>query len=376
MILDIINLFVTFLCFIIILMTLKSIRYNNQLNWYFIIIIILVGLQRLQTSLLNLNLINFKSPFETSPLLPTFFIPVFLLFYKNSFRIQKNKIFDLIHFVLPLIFILLNELQVLSELINKLFFFLFSLTYWIMTLLEIIIKVNKRVSKFSYNKILSKWLILMFINTTIIIFFLNYHILYWNPEKADYLLTSFYRGSALAWVLCLLYAVLNPVIVFGSYYLLDQLDTKSSVFNPWSYRALKKIQARDIPAFKKLSKSIPDIIFKLKSIQQDFRFLDNEISIKKVSSELKIPNSHLKFILKYYNHLTIHEYLNFLKIILSLKFIYQGFLHEHTIESLSVASNFKSRITFFNNFKKYTGKSPSEFVKFNQLKSNSLNILK
>ena len=111
-------------------------------------------------------------------------------------------------------------------------------------------------------------------------------------------------------------------------------------------------------------KSIPDLIYSIKTFEQDFNFLNNkELSFKTLSEKLKIPNSHLKFLIKYYNNLTIHEYFNFLKVSLSIKFIQQGFLHEHTIESLSKASHFESRITFFNNFKKFTGKSPSEFIK-------------
>ena len=166
------------------------------------------------------------------------------------------------------------------------------------------------------------------------------------------------------WAICLSYVVLNPVIVFGKDYLLFQLNTRSKLYDPWKYKVLKKVANSDQLIYDKISKSVPDLIYSLKSFEQDFNYLNSsEINIKMLSKKLKIPNSHLKIIFKYYNYLTFHEYFNFLKIALSIKLIHQGFLHGHTIESLSKSSHFESRITFYNNFKKFTGKSPSEFIK-------------
>ncbi len=361
---DLTSLFVTFLCFIIILMILKSYRYNHRFDFPFFIIMILVGVQRFQNSTSNLNLINITSPFEKSPYLALICIPFFLLFFKNSSKEIKISFRDLIHFIIPFVFLFLNKLQFLSESFNKIFFLLFTITYWVMMFLIILKDYKKQLFKFSYNKILFRWKFLMFSNLTLITFFLNYHVLYWKIDDSGNLLTEFYRGSSLVWVFCLVYVILNPVIIFGKDYLLNQLDTRSKFFDPWSYRPLIKIQKRDLFIHRKLFKSIPDIIFKLKSNQKDLDFLKNQkTSVEEISKELKIPNSHLKYLFKYYNRLSTHEYFNLLKIILSLRFIQNGFLHDHTIESLSKASNFKSRITFFNNFKKYTGKSPSEFIK-------------
>ncbi|MDA8763104.1 helix-turn-helix domain-containing protein, partial [Flavobacteriaceae bacterium] len=58
---------------------------------------------------------------------------------------------------------------------------------------------------------------------------------------------------------------------------------------------------------------------------------------------------------------SFHEYLNLLKIALSIELIGQGYLNDRTIDSLSNICHFESRITFYKNFKKFTGLSPSEF---------------
>lgn len=364
MIFDLTGLFVSFLCFIIIIMIIRSYNFNKPFNLPFSIIIVLVGFQRFQNSFMNMDLINLESPFKTSPFIALIFIPFFLFFFKNALEDRSTSIRDLTHLILPFFLLFLNKLQILNDLMNKIVFLSFSTIYWLLIIDVMIKHYRKTVLKLSFNKILFSWLILMFSNATIITFILNYHVLYWQANQSDLSLTNFYRGSSIMWVICLLYVILNPVIIFGKDYLLYQLRTKSKIYDPWKYKALKKIQKLDTTVHEKLIKSIPDLIYSLKTFEQDFNFLNNkELSLKTLSVKLKIPNSHLKFIIKYYNNLTVNEYVNLLKVSLSIKFIQRGFLHEHTIESLSKASHFGSRITFFNNFKKFTGKSPSGFVK-------------
>ena len=93
----------------------------------------------------------------------------------------------------------------------------------------------------------------------------------------------------------------------------------------------------------KINKSIPELIYKLKVLEQDFSFLNqNEINAKTLLNKLKIPNAHLKFLFKYHCKLSIHEYL---KKALSIQLISQGFLNGQTIDSLN-ACHFDSKITF------------------------------
>merc|ERR1711991_314948 len=85
-----------------------------------------------------------------------------------------------------------------------------------------------------------RWLILMFSNVSLIMFFLNYKVLYWDLNQSDSSLTNFYRGSSILWVIALTYLILNPVIIFGKDYLLNQLTLKSKLVNPWYYKTFKK----------------------------------------------------------------------------------------------------------------------------------------
>lgn len=364
MALDLTGLFVSCLCLIIVVMQIKSYGFSKSFNLPFLIIIVVVGAQRFQNSLTNLKLLDLKSPFETSPIIALIFIPVFLFFFKKSIDGKNISIRDLIHFILPFFLLLLNKLEILNDVLNKTVFLSFTIFYWFMMLNLVVKNYRKRTLKFSFNDVIFRWIVLMFSNLTIITFFLNYHVVYWQLNQSDTTLTDFYRGSSIIWIICLMYVILNPVIIFGKDYLLNQLKTKSKIYDPWNYKNINPIVKNDSILHKKIVKSIPDFIYSLKSFEQDFNFINNSgLNIKILSEKLKIPNSHLKFLFKYYNNLTIHEYFNLLKIYLSIKLIQQGYLHGHTIESLSKASHFESRITFYNNFKKFTGKSPSEYIK-------------
>lgn len=362
MILDLIALFVSFLCLIVVLMILRSVRFNKKINIPFFIIILFVGMQRFQSSLTNLNLLDLKSPFESFPFYSLLFIPLFLFFFRESVEEKSTSFKDLIHLILPLIIIIFRKLVVLSDQIGRLVFLIYTLTYWILILLIIIKYYKKTLAKYSFSKINLRWLILVFSNVSLIMFFLNYTVIYWKLNQSDMSLDKFYRGSSILWAVALLYLVLNPIIIFGKDYLLNQLTLKSKLLSPWSYKILKKVDTKDLNLFKKINTSIPELLYALKILEQDFNFIiQKKINAKSLSKKLKIPNAHLKFVFKYHCKLSFHEYLNLLKIALAIELIGQGFLNDRTIDSLSNACHYDSRITFYKNFKKFTGSSPSEF---------------
>lgn len=363
MFLDIIALFVSFLCLVVSVMIIRSYQFDKNINVPFFIIILFVGLQRFQSALTNLNLVKLTSPFESFPFFALAFIPLFLSFFKISTQEKNTSYKDLAHFILPVFLIIIKKNELLSNLGSRVIFFSFSLIYWVLILRIIMNYSRKTLSQHSFNKVNFRWLILVFVNTTLILFFLNYQVLYWDFNKSDLSLANFYRGSSIAWIVALMYLVLNPVIVFGKSYLLNQLTIKSKLINPWSFKPHKKIDNKDKSLNKKINKSVPELIFTLRVLEYDYDFLmKKEVFFKTLAEQLKIPDTHLKFLFKYYCELSIHEYLNFLKISLSIELIHQGFLVDRTVDSLSKASFFESRITFYKNFKKFTGTTPSEFT--------------
>ena len=362
MILDLISLFVSLLCFLVLIIIIGSFKYNKSINIPFFIIIFFVGIQRFQSSMSNLNLLESKSPFETFPFFALFFIPLFLFFFKESINEKRTSFKDLIHLLPPVILILLKKGDFIPDQMSRVVFFLYSLFYWVIILTEIIKYYRTTLMKYFFNKINFKWLILFFLNISLIMFFLNYMIIYWVLNKSDISLSNFYRGSSIAWIIALIYLFYNPVIIYGRNYLLNQLSNKTKLYDPWSYKSLNKIDNKELGSYKKLKAKIPELIYKTKILEQDLSFLQTKLKDSKtLSNKLNIPNSHLKLLFKYHCKLSPHEYSNLLKISHSIEIIRQDFLKNQTIESLSKKCFFDSRITFYNNFKKFTGVSPSEF---------------
>ena len=106
--------------------------------------------------------------------------------------------------------------------------------------------------KYSLNRINFRWLILIFSNVTLIMFFLNYMVIYWDLNKSDISLSNFYRGSSIAWIIALIYLFYNPIIIFGRNYLLNQLSIRTKLYDPWSYKPLIKIDSRRVEFIQKI----------------------------------------------------------------------------------------------------------------------------
>jgi AraC-like DNA-binding protein len=63
----------------------------------------------------------------------------------------------------------------------------------------------------------------------------------------------------------------------------------------------------------------------------------------------------------YYSFCTFGEYQNNLKIKFALKLIKEGYLDTRTIDSLAARCLFANKRTFYRNFKKWVGYTPSEY---------------
>jgi AraC-like DNA-binding protein len=95
-------------------------------------------------------------------------------------------------------------------------------------------------------------------------------------------------------------------------------------------------------------------------------YLNQELSLSDLAGRLNISQRVLsQFINKKYN-IGVREYINQYRIQTAIELIQSGFLENRSIEGLCLSVGFKSRVTFFLAFKKYTGTNPSEFQKMNK----------
>ena len=107
-----------------------------------------------------------------------------------------------------------------------------------------------------------------------------------------------------------------------------------------------------------------DLIYKIISFQGNDKLIkEHDFSVSLIASQISTPKSHVGYLLNYHCKYQGTDYINLVKVLKSMRFIKAGYLEHKTIESLSLECGFNSRITFFNNFKKFNGISPKEFAK-------------
>lgn len=363
MIFNLLYITVAVLSFCIIFMTLNSVYRGNKFNWPFILIILFVGLQRLLFSLKEINIINFQSPLIKDPLMIFFVIPFFYMFFhyynnSNSF-VSKN----LLHLIFPTFLYFLLKFEFFHINLIKSIIFCYCLIYLIMSYYQIVL--YNKVNGFNYKTMdnTSRFLAIVFINLTLLTLFLNYKLITWNGLVKEEIFENFYPLSSIIWILIFLIILSNPIIIYGQGYLMSVYKEDSfSSLNVWN-NFPSKIDPIDLNVYRKIKRSIPLIMLRIYSIENDYVFLSkNALNIKIISQEIHVPVSHVKFIFKYFCKYSLHKYLNYLKIKYSLWLIKKDFLINNSIEELGRTCHFKSRITFFNNFKEFTGKSPSKYL--------------
>ena len=95
----------------------------------------------------------------------------------------------------------------------------------------------------------------------------------------------------------------------------------------------------------------------------EFKFLDVDSSIYSISKDIDLPFHHVTYFFNQVNNEKFIDWRNKLRIEHSVKLLENKEGYNKTIASLGKESGFKSNSAFIQNFKKITGKLPSEFIK-------------
>jgi AraC-like DNA-binding protein len=194
-----------------------------------------------------------------------------------------------------------------------------------------------------------------------------------NPQETDTgHFVKFYDATSFFWLSFFIYILKNPVILYGEQQLLKNLiNTSKEELAAWRSSKLEPTELEDLDLEKKVRPNLETIIFAIKKFEEELLEEFVELpSLKELASKLDYPQSHLKYVFNYYSFCTFGEYQNNLKIKFALKLIKAGYLDTRTIDSLSSRCLFANKRTFYRNFKKWVGYTPSEYQ--SQLSSPSL----
>lgn len=364
MILNYISFFIGCILLFFLPIVINKSKSGEKLNKYFFAIIAIAGIQRIIFGLINFGFINdFQTNLKSNVILGFMIPPIYLIFASNLFyQPTTNKKEITIFSTSALIVFIILAFQ-LDKKTNYVIFFLYSTTYLIL-LINICIKffkIKKNTKGIAINKNSKYWFLLIFSLFLIIYLLANFSIYIFHNKTNYEILKQFNNLTSFIWIAIIYYLLMNPINLYGEEVLLKKLNN-SKIAEIQIWRTIKKIrtEAIDLDVEKKISPNLEKVLFDINSFEANlYKNFEKLPTFKEFCLILGHPQSHIKYIFKYYSHYTYSEYLTILKIKYSIQLIEDGYLKLHTVDSLAEECLFNSRITFFNNFKKNVGYSPT-----------------
>jgi len=358
--------FVGFALLLLIFVVLIAREKDKKPDIYFLIILSVAGAQRFFQGIESFELIeSFTNPLVGKFSIQFFMFVVGYLFFVNLFNIKISYKKIILHFVFPTFFAVTIKLFNLDIGLIKEVFFPFSSLYIVLVALLFRNFVGKRKNHreqlhFQSIKVWASMTFAIFIAIYILI---NYVSLSNNEETVSGIFVQFYNLTSIMWLIFIVYILKNPIILYGHQLLLKNLNTNSKEeVAVWRNTKLEPTELEDLELEKKVKHKVDEIIFAIKKFEEEL--LENFQALptlKELAFQLDYPQSHLKYVFTYYSFCSFSEYQNNLKIKLALKLIKSGYLDTRTIDSLASRCLFTNRITFYRNFKKLVGYTPSEY---------------
>jgi len=189
---------------------------------------------------------------------------------------------------------------------------------------------------------------------------------FFSGINSDQWLIDFYVLTSTVWLFLLVYIFLNPIILYGKIILIQNIVKEEARISFWKFNLTKQVDEKHQYIQNLIQDNIPDLIYKINALQDNDKLIkDHDFSASFIASQLAIPKSHVSYLFNYHCLYQGTDYYNLIKVLKSMRLIKDGYLENKTIDSLSLECGCNSRITVFNNFKKFNGISPKEFAKKN-----------
>ena len=382
----IIVLFTGLLGLVVLIITLSQYRTNKIFNIYFAIIVFLVSIRYTLIGVKNLtNDLLITETYRKVDILFIVTAPLVYLYFKNLVKSQsKFVVSDLLHFVVPVLFILEAKYKLIEitigikrdfGLLN--FFIALVITYNLLTFLELKNNIwNKKGSleiMVNQNLLIKKWSIYLYIcmNFMVLRLFFSLFIEY----KSNGIISGQYVvwAGSLIWAIIFIKIITSRDILYG-YTFLNNEKVKSGntiKISQWTSSKSPKItNIQDLQLNLKINAIVNQYIIDIDStLEKNRYFRDPNFSFNDFALKLNIPKSHLSFIFKYHSKITFSDFKKISRINDALQLIELDYLKTNTFDSLSKTVGFSSYNPFFTSFKDVVGKAPQEYL--DTLKKNN-----
>jgi AraC-like DNA-binding protein len=364
--LSILSFFVGGVLLLLVSVSLFDTKRELKSSIFFLAILTISGVQRVVFGLSSFKILGpIENPFEKSLLFAFFIPPIYYLFFEGLLY-QKIARKNLpLHFGLSFLLVGLSLGLDWNRSINQTVFLVYSSGYILRLIYLVWTYFAKRKSQreLGYFKSIRVWAYLMMVAFLLIYAFANFIYGKGLEDTQDKVLGEFYGLTSFLWLFIAFYLLRNPRILYGELRLLEHINAGApEEIAIWRSKKKGQTSTQDLGVEKQIAPRVETLLFALKKMEQAWSEELLEVpSLKSLSFQLDCPQSHVKYLFKYYGNFTYGEYVNVLRINYSISLIRKGYLLTHTIDSLSKKTLFVSGNTFYLNFKKLTGESPSEY---------------
>ena len=364
--LSILSFFVGGVLLLLVSVSLFDTKRELKSSIFFLAILTISGVQRVVFGLSSFKILGpIENPFEKSLLFAFFIPPIYYLFFEGLLY-QKIARKNLpLHFGISFLLVGLSLGLDWNKSINQTVFLVYSTGYILRLIYLVWTYFAKRKSQreLGYFKSIRVWAYLMMVAFLLIYAFANFIYGKGLEDTQDKVLGEFYGLTSFLWLFIAFYLLRNPRILYGELRLLEHINAGApEEIAIWRSKKKGQTSTQDLGVEKQIAPRVETLLFALKKMEQAWSEELLEVpSLKSLSFQLDCPQSHVKYLFKYYGNYTYGEYVNVLRINYSISLIRKGYLLTHTIDSLSKKTLFVSGNTFYLNFKKLTGESPSEY---------------
>jgi AraC-like DNA-binding protein len=311
--------------------------------------------------------------------------PLVYLYFKNLVKSQRKFVkSDLLHFVLPILFILEVKCNLIENTIGikrdfdiLIFFIALIITYNLLTFLKLKNNVwNKKGSleiMVNQNLLIKKWSIYVYICVNFIVLRLFFSL--FIEYKSNSILSGQYVvwAGSLIWAIIFIKIITSRDILYGYTFLNNEKANSGNTIkiSQWTSSKSPKItNIQDLQLNLKINAIVNQYIIDIDStLEKNRYFRDPNFSFNDFALKLNIPKSHLSFIFKYHSKITFSDFKKISRINDAVQLIELDYLKTNTFDSLSKTVGFSSYNPFFTSFKDVVGKAPQEYL--DTLKKNN-----
>lgn len=341
---------------------LLSNKTRARSNFYLVALMLTFSYNNLQFFLINSGVFEGRRMYETIYIPVGSLIPVFIYFYVLVFLYPARKIsrkLKLLYLPFLVFFFFLAIPCKIGALVHENdpnyftyryfngFQSIFSLIYTVVLILIsyfTVLRAEKRSKGVEPNY---RWLKI----TLLVLFFLA---CFWSLALIKYLSNSEYQ-----FYFNLLWLGLSICIYWLGHFGIYKYGIQKERKKIRDYRKENIVEVVSEKSKNEHIKKLEKLVF------EERRFLESNLSLESLATELQLSRGHLSRIINTELGTSFSEYLNERRVEEAKKHLLNPEFSNYTLVSIGLESGFNSKTTFNTTFKKHTGLTPSQFKKNN-----------